>query len=140
MLMIFLRLIHYLSPPPPFSAAAESIDPVSTDPHSGTSTRSFDPDSVIDPSKSSLASKTSFRPLAHLVITDPDHIEKSNLNRQFLFRPEHIGQSKSQVAADVIRQINPSIRIRPMEQKSKTKCFQGFLTWKVTFFVCSVWF
>ena len=26
----------------------------------------------------------------HIVITDNDTIEKSNLNRQFLFRPHHI--------------------------------------------------
>ena len=33
-----------------------------------------------------------------LTITDPDHIEKSNLSRQFLFRNEDISKSKSKVA------------------------------------------
>lgn len=37
-----------------------------------------------------------------LYLTDPDNIEKSNLNRQFLFRPHHIGNPKSKMAADVI--------------------------------------
>ncbi|KAF8562797.1 hypothetical protein P879_09517, partial [Paragonimus westermani] len=52
-----------------------------------------------------------------LTITDPDHIEKSNLNRQFLFRSAHIGRSKSLVAAEAARAINPAMVIRPMEQK-----------------------
>lgn len=30
-----------------------------------------------------------------LTITDPDHIETSNLNRQFLFREKHIHKPKS---------------------------------------------
>jgi ubiquitin-activating enzyme E1 len=33
-----------------------------------------------------------------LTVTDPDHIEKSNLSRQFLFRNEDISKSKSKVA------------------------------------------
>ena len=37
-----------------------------------------------------------------LYLTDPDNIEKSNLNRQFLFRSHHIGNPKSKMAADVI--------------------------------------
>ncbi|KAB5518536.1 hypothetical protein PHYPO_G00167190 [Pangasianodon hypophthalmus] len=36
-------------------------------------------------------------------ITDPDLIEKSNLNRQFLFRPYHIQKPKSITAAAVTR-------------------------------------
>ncbi len=35
-----------------------------------------------------------------LVVTDDDTIETSNLNRQFLFRQENVGQSKSQCAAN----------------------------------------
>jgi molybdopterin/thiamine biosynthesis adenylyltransferase len=30
-----------------------------------------------------------------LTVTDPDHIETSNLNRQFLFREKHIQKPKS---------------------------------------------
>lgn len=30
-----------------------------------------------------------------LTITDPDHIETSNLNRQFLFREKHLRKPKS---------------------------------------------
>lgn len=34
-------------------------------------------------------------------ITDPDHIEVSNLNRQFLFREKHLRKPKSVTAAAV---------------------------------------
>ena len=38
-------------------------------------------------------------------VTDPDHIERSNLSRQFLFRPENIRQSKSNVAISSIHKV-----------------------------------
>jgi ubiquitin-activating enzyme E1-like protein 2 len=42
-----------------------------------------------------------------LTVTDNDLIEKSNLNRQFLFRPQHIQQPKSTTAARAALAINP---------------------------------
>lgn len=44
-------------------------------------------------------------------VTDMDSIEKSNLNRQFLFRDNNIGQPKSVAAASAIRNINPDVNI-----------------------------
>ncbi|XP_061535073.1 ubiquitin-like modifier-activating enzyme 6 isoform X2 [Phycodurus eques] len=44
-------------------------------------------------------------------ITDPDLIEKSNLNRQFLFRPQHIQKPKSTTAAKATLQINPDLQL-----------------------------
>ncbi|XP_037374228.1 LOW QUALITY PROTEIN: ubiquitin-like modifier-activating enzyme 1 [Talpa occidentalis] len=46
-----------------------------------------------------------------VTITDMDTIEKSNLNRQFLFRPWDITKFKSDTAATAVRQINPHIRV-----------------------------
>ncbi|XP_038660375.1 ubiquitin-like modifier-activating enzyme 6 [Scyliorhinus canicula] len=46
-----------------------------------------------------------------ITITDPDLIEKSNLNRQFLFRPRHIQKPKSYTAASATLVINPQIKI-----------------------------
>lgn len=46
-----------------------------------------------------------------IVTTDPDIIEKSNLNRQFLFRPRNIGHFKSVAAAEAIHQMNPDVNI-----------------------------
>ena len=43
----------------------------------------------------------------HLI--DYDIIEKSNLNRQFLFRKDHIGKSKSKVAVMETKKLNGDI-------------------------------
>ncbi|CAK77506.1 unnamed protein product (macronuclear) [Paramecium tetraurelia] len=45
-----------------------------------------------------------------ITITDPDHIEVSNLNRQFLFREKHLRKPKSQTAAAAVIQMNPYLR------------------------------
>ncbi|CCD23913.1 E1 ubiquitin-activating protein UBA1 NDAI_0C02530 [Naumovozyma dairenensis CBS 421] len=45
----------------------------------------------------------------HIVVTDNDSIEKSNLNRQFLFRPKDVGRNKSEVAADAVVAMNPDL-------------------------------
>ncbi|VDM81169.1 unnamed protein product [Strongylus vulgaris] len=44
-------------------------------------------------------------------VIDMDTIDVSNLNRQFLFRREHVGKSKAEVATQAIRQMCPDIRI-----------------------------
>lgn len=44
-----------------------------------------------------------FMGIRNVTVTDPDSIEKSNLNRQFLFRSGHIGKPKSTTAVDVIK-------------------------------------
>jgi molybdopterin/thiamine biosynthesis adenylyltransferase len=35
----------------------------------------------------------------------------SNLNRQFLFRPGHVGKSKAEVARDAVTAFNPEVAI-----------------------------
>ena len=45
-----------------------------------------------------------------IVLTDPDHIEVSNLNRQFLFREKHIRKPKSSTAAASVIQMNPNMK------------------------------
>ena len=42
---------------------------------------------------------------------DLDTIETSNLNRQFLFRKRHVGQSKAAVAAETVRRFAPLANI-----------------------------
>lgn len=46
-----------------------------------------------------------------IVVTDPDVIERSNLNRQFLFRDGDIRQPKSRTAANAAKNINPALNI-----------------------------
>ncbi len=52
-----------------------------------------------------------------LTITDNDLIEKSNLNRQFLFRQHDIQKSKASVAARAVCRINGEMRVHAMEHK-----------------------
>lgn len=45
-------------------------------------------------------------------ITDMDTIEKSNLNRQFLFRSKDVQQAKSTVAGRAIKEMNPDVHVQ----------------------------
>jgi len=53
----------------------------------------------------------------NISITDPDHIEVSNLSRQFLFRNNDVHKSKSLIASEKIKEFNPNINITPFEHK-----------------------
>ncbi|KAK8106402.1 Ubiquitin-activating enzyme E1 1 [Apiospora kogelbergensis] len=48
-------------------------------------------------------------PKGKITITDMDSIEKSNLNRQFLFRPKDVGGMKSDCAANAVQAMNPDL-------------------------------
>jgi len=50
-------------------------------------------------------------------VTDMDRIEVSNLNRQFLFRRENVGQQKSICASNAAKVMNPAIKIACHETK-----------------------
>ncbi|XP_077245386.1 SUMO-activating enzyme subunit 2-like [Tasmannia lanceolata] len=52
-------------------------------------------------------------------IIDMDTIEVSNLNRQFLFRQCHVGQSKAKVARDAVLRFKPHINITPYHANVK---------------------
>ncbi|KAI3434307.1 uncharacterized protein J3R85_006564 [Psidium guajava] len=56
-------------------------------------------------------------------IIDMDTIEVSNLNRQFLFRPKHVGQSKAKVARDAVLRFRPNISITPYHANVKDPDF-----------------
>ncbi|KAJ3344927.1 hypothetical protein HDU83_004605 [Entophlyctis luteolus] len=45
-----------------------------------------------------------------IYLTDMDTIEKSNLNRQFLFRPKDVGKLKSECAAAAVQSMNPDLK------------------------------
>ncbi|XP_046622814.1 ubiquitin-like modifier-activating enzyme 1 [Neodiprion virginianus] len=52
-----------------------------------------------------------------VTVTDMDLIEKSNLNRQFLFRPTDVQRSKASTAARVIKGMNPNMKVIAHENR-----------------------
>lgn len=52
-----------------------------------------------------------------LIVTDMDTIEKSNLNRQFLFRSADVQKLKATTAAEAVRRMNPELRVVSHENR-----------------------
>ncbi|RKF61775.1 Ubiquitin-activating enzyme E1-like [Erysiphe neolycopersici] len=64
-------------------------------------------------------------------IVDLDTIDLSNLNRQFLFRQEHIKKSKATVAKDAAQKFNPNVKLEAYmanitDAKFNLLWFRGF--------------
>lgn len=55
--------------------------------------------------------------LGEVIVTDMDTIEKSNLNRQFLFRNSDIGKFKSECAKNAILNMNQHINVTAQQNK-----------------------
>nr|XP_015090771.1 ubiquitin-like modifier-activating enzyme 7 isoform X6 [Vicugna pacos] len=49
-----------------------------------------------------------------VTVADMDHVERSNLSRQFLFRPQDIGRPKAEVAAEAAHHLNPNLKVTPL--------------------------
>lgn len=52
-----------------------------------------------------------------VIVTDMDLIEKSNLNRQFLFRPHDVQKPKSTTAAKAVKKMNPQVNVVSHENR-----------------------
>lgn len=63
----------------------------------------------------------------HLRQIDLDTIETSNLNRQFLFRRKHVGESKAKVAAEAVQRFRPKARITAHQVRPKLGAAFTFL-------------
>ncbi|XP_060241278.1 ubiquitin-like modifier-activating enzyme 7 isoform X5 [Meriones unguiculatus] len=67
-----------------------------------------------------------------LTVADMDHIERSNLSRQFLFRPQDIGRPKAEVAAAAARRLNPDLQVTwcnsPLDPTTEDTYGDGFFS------------
>ena len=52
-----------------------------------------------------------------VIVTDNDNIETSNLNRQFLFRKDNVGHSKSKCACEAIRKMNSEFQCSDLQSR-----------------------
>lgn len=56
-------------------------------------------------------------PSGLVTVTDDDNIEVSNLNRQFLFRPNNVGKSKAECAANAAKVFNPDFKVQSIKNR-----------------------
>jgi ubiquitin-like 1-activating enzyme E1 B len=57
--------------------------------------------------------------IKNIDLIDLDTIDVSNLNRQFLFRPEHVGHSKAEIAAKAAKTFNPDMNVKAFHDNVK---------------------
>lgn len=62
---------------------------------------------------------------SQVIVVDDDQIEVSNLNRQFLFRNQHIGKSKAEISSMVAKTFNSEFQVKPVisRMQPSTECF-----------------
>lgn len=58
-------------------------------------------------------------PQGSISVTDNDQIEKSNLNRQFLFRSKDVGKAKSECASLAVQAMNPDLKGKIVMMKDR---------------------
>ena len=61
-----------------------------------------------------------------VAVTDNDNIEVSNLNRQFLFRKNNVGHSKSKVACEIAHDMNNSLNVLDYQTRVGTDTEEVF--------------
>ena len=55
--------------------------------------------------------------IGRLTLVDSDVVEESNLQRQTIFTPDHVGQPKASVAAEWVRRFDPAIETRAVVER-----------------------
>ncbi len=65
--------------------------------------------------------------VGRLRIADDDRVERSNLQRQTIFRDADIGRMKAEAAAGVARAINPDVSVEPLAVRLDAATLPGFV-------------
>jgi adenylyltransferase/sulfurtransferase len=55
--------------------------------------------------------------IGRLSIVDDDRVDRSNLQRQWLFHDDQVGQSKARLAAAFVEAVNPTVEASAIEQR-----------------------
>ena len=55
--------------------------------------------------------------IGRLTIVDDDVVDRTNLQRQPIFRDDQVKQSKAQLAANFVRSLNPNVEVQTVEQR-----------------------
>lgn len=55
--------------------------------------------------------------VGHLMISDFDTVDETNLGRQALYTPEDVGELKAEIAAQRLRALHPGIKVTPIIQR-----------------------
>ena len=66
--------------------------------------------------------------IGRLTIIDDDVVDRTNLQRQPIFRDDQIGQSKADLAADFVRNLNPHVEVSAARQRLKIENAEALLS------------
>ena len=64
-----------------------------------------------------------------VIVVDLDQIEESNLSRTILYREEHIGRGKAEVAAQAYRGLLRDAQVEPLQLNIVNNCGLGLFEW-----------
>jgi adenylyltransferase/sulfurtransferase len=63
-----------------------------------------------------------------LTIIDDDVVDRTNLQRQPIFRDDQIGQSKAELAAGFVRSLNPHVEVTSLQRRLDAQNAEALLT------------
>ena len=65
--------------------------------------------------------------IGRLTIIDDDVVDRTNLQRQPIFRDDRVGQSKAQLAAEFVSSLNPNVKVVAVQQRLTSENAEAIL-------------